>query len=189
MPSGSETVLPSCVNHPLRKTVLRCNKCERPVCRRFVGHTPVGYRCKRCIERHKDGVNPARWYDYCMAAMLPALMSASAGLLFIPPLCFLFALLAPVVGRLSADLVRLATRRRRGRYLLWAAVVGIFLGSLAAFTSPLFLLLGGIVGAHDTGMLLLVLIWPSLYVVGCVIFLWRRFRQLQRQEWVIRWKR
>jgi hypothetical protein len=37
-----------CANHPTVPTVLRCARCEKPICARCRISTPVGYRCLQC---------------------------------------------------------------------------------------------------------------------------------------------
>ena len=37
-----------CANHPTVPTVLRCARCEKPICARCRISTPVGYRCVQC---------------------------------------------------------------------------------------------------------------------------------------------
>ena len=39
----------TCANHPNRETMLRCNKCEKPICLQCAVLTEVGYRCKECV--------------------------------------------------------------------------------------------------------------------------------------------
>src|SRR5215216_5549585 len=38
-----------CANHPDTETLLRCNRCEKPICLKCAVLTDVGYRCKECI--------------------------------------------------------------------------------------------------------------------------------------------
>src|SRR5437667_7912823 len=37
-----------CAAHPGTETVLRCGKCETPICPRCLVQTPVGARCRDC---------------------------------------------------------------------------------------------------------------------------------------------
>ncbi len=44
---SAETPQPMvCANHPNRETMLRCNRCEKPICIHCAVLTEVGYRCK-----------------------------------------------------------------------------------------------------------------------------------------------
>lgn len=169
-----------CANHPSRKTTLRCNKCNKPVCKECVKLTPVGYRCKQCIAQHLFSFNPVRWYDYCIVGTVSAILSAIAGVLIVTPICFAI-FLTPFTGRLIADITFRAIRRRRGRYIPWIATGGVVLGGLASFTFPLFLVYIDAVSLKDF-IGLLVLLWPVTYIIVCASSLNYRFRQIQR-EW------
>ena len=37
-----------CARHPKVETVLRCNRCETPICPKCLVYTPVGVRCPDC---------------------------------------------------------------------------------------------------------------------------------------------
>lgn len=39
---------PSCYLHPGRPALLRCSRCERPICAEDAIEAPVGYQCPRC---------------------------------------------------------------------------------------------------------------------------------------------
>jgi hypothetical protein len=147
-----------CVNHPQTATLLRCNKCGRPVCARCIVRTPVGYRCKDCNRSQQQVYVTAQWPDYVIAFALPALLAPLCGLLSVP-LGFFVIFLAPVAGGGIAELVRLAVRRRRGRQLHWTAAGGFVAGCLPLLGYFLFLALGGGL-ASLTGLL-----WPALYIV------------------------
>ena len=43
-----------CANHPDRETMLRCNKCDKPICYECAVLTPVGYRCKECVREQQN---------------------------------------------------------------------------------------------------------------------------------------
>ncbi len=45
-PATTET--PTCYLHPGRPALLRCSRCERPICSQDAVEAPVGYQCKRC---------------------------------------------------------------------------------------------------------------------------------------------
>jgi hypothetical protein len=46
-PKAAEEAL-HCYRHPKRVTLLRCGKCERPICERCVVLSPAGTRCQEC---------------------------------------------------------------------------------------------------------------------------------------------
>ncbi len=127
-----------CVNHPGRETLLRCNKCNRPVCMDCVRLTDVGYRCKDCINQVRSSFYTASTADYPIAALVSFVVAAVAA-----PIAGLLAgslgfwgfwiafLVGPVAGGILAEIIRRVVGRRRGRYLWLIASVGTVLGVIA----------------------------------------------------------
>src|SRR3954466_8696265 len=60
-PSSDDVVMLRCARHPNVETVLRCGKCETPICPRCLVPTPVGARCPTCAQVKRFGmlVKPA----------------------------------------------------------------------------------------------------------------------------------
>ena len=141
--TASDTIY--CANHPDRETGLRCNRCGKPICPECAVRTSVGYRCRECVKGQQKVFETAVWYDYAVAGVVAAVLSGVGGGL-ISRLGFFVIFLAPVVGGAIAEAIRWAVRRRRSRYLGYAAVGGAVLGML-----PMFLLVG--------------LLWPGLYLL------------------------
>ncbi|MEZ0397388.1 MAG: B-box zinc finger protein [Anaerolineales bacterium] len=154
----------TCANHPNVATTLRCNKCDKPICAKCAVRTPTGYRCKECVRRHQQSFdatfNTARWYDYLIALMLPALLSlaVSIGVAFLTLFVWglIVLILAPSAGELIARLTQAALRRHRSRPLYRLVAAGVILGALPV---SLFLLLTG-------GWFILV--WEIIYLVIAV---------------------
>ena len=46
----SATPRPECYLHPGRAALLRCSRCEQPICGDDAIEAPVGYQCRRCAE-------------------------------------------------------------------------------------------------------------------------------------------
>ncbi len=166
-----------CVNHPQTATLLRCNKCGNPICVKCAVRTPVGYRCRSCNRAQQQVFETAEWYDYAIAIAIAAPLAALAGFL-VTRIGFFVIILAPVVGGAIAEAVRFGVRRRRGRYLAWAAVGGFVLGGAVLIAGPLLgvllsLLLGegGLVLGSLFGAL-----WPLVYVVLGASTLYARLR-------------
>lgn len=150
-----------CANHPDRETTLRCNRCEKPICTRCAILTPVGYRCKECVRGQQAVFETARPADFVIAAMVSAIGSG-VGVALLNFLGFWGFFVAPVVGGGLAELVRLATRRRRGRRLpLVAAIAGAVgvLPTMLPTLGYLFLALSG-GGVEMLGGLLLSAAYP-----------------------------
>ena len=166
-----------CANHPSTPTALRCNKCGKPICARCAVRTPVGYRCPQCVSQQQQVFETARWYDWLVAAALAAPLAFVGGLV-LSVLGFFILFLAPVAGGVVAEAVRWAVRRRRGRYLGWAAVGGFVLGCLPLFIMPLLLAIFGLAGGAMRGVVtgLASIIWPLAYTVIGASTLYARLR-------------
>jgi hypothetical protein len=107
--------------------------------------TPVGYRCRECVRGQQQVFVTAVWSDYIIAAVIVAPLAGLAGFLA-TSLQFFALFLAPVVGGLLAELVRVAVRRRRGRNLNWVAAGAFVVGCLPLFLGPLLSLALGLLG-------------------------------------------
>ena len=123
-----------CANHPTVETRLRCNRCGKPICTRCAVQTPVGYRCKECVNQQQAVFYTGGAIDYVIGGLIALVLGGIAGYLITLLGAWFFALiLGPTVGIGIAEAVRLAVRRRRSRYL-WAAVgAGIIVGTMPAW--------------------------------------------------------
>jgi tetratricopeptide (TPR) repeat protein len=131
--AGRDDEVLYCANHPNVETMLRCNRCGKPICTRCAVQTPVGYRCKQCVGQQQAVFYSGGAGDYVIGGVIALLLGGLAGFLMSLLGAWFFALiLGPAVGIGIAEVVRLAVRKRRSRYL-WAAVgAGIVVGSLPA---------------------------------------------------------
>lgn len=125
-----------CVNHPQTETLLRCNKCGKPVCIKCVVRTPVGYRCKECMNVQHAGYYTATPLDHLIVAIVGLLASIVAGGIAaaLGGLFWFFAIFyAPAAGGLIAEIIRWTIQKRRGKYIWLIAcatlVVGGFVGA------------------------------------------------------------
>jgi hypothetical protein len=129
-----------CENHPNVETMLRCNRCGKPICSRCARQTPVGYRCRQCVGQQQAAFYSGGVVDYVIGAVIGLVLGGVASYLMTLLGVWFFALiLGPTVGIGIAEAVRLAVRRRRSRYL-WAVVgasmlVGALPSLLLALTS------------------------------------------------------
>src|SRR6516162_3207724 len=55
---GGETL--HCARHPHTETVLRCGRCDTPICAKCLVMSPVGARCPKCaqVKRFAIGLKP-----------------------------------------------------------------------------------------------------------------------------------
>lgn len=111
-----------CANHPDRETMLRCNKCNKPICAECAVQTPVGYRCKECVRSQQDKFYTASVSDrtkgFIAAAVGGVILGIAAALVGL--LGLFFGILAavfvgPAVGGGIGEFIWRATGRKRSR--------------------------------------------------------------------------
>lgn len=142
-----------CANHPNVETMLRCNRCSKPICTRCAVQTPVGYRCKECVGQQQAIFYSGGALDYVIGAVLGLILGGIAAyLMALLGFWFFALLLGPTIGVAIAELVRRAVRRRRSRYL-WLAVGG---GMLIGALPSLLLSLGSLWGLLALGLFLVL---------------------------------
>src|SRR4051812_26106380 len=98
-----------CVNHPNELTLVRCGRCDRPICVRCMVDSPVGKKCRSCARPHthleeSTGGQVAVGFAAALAVAIPAgcLMQQ-----------FTFLFLLPIVyGWLVGEVARRAGRSR-----------------------------------------------------------------------------
>jgi tetratricopeptide (TPR) repeat protein len=143
----------TCANHPNVETMLRCNRCGKPICTRCAVQTPVGYRCKECVGQQQAVFFTGGVIDYVVGGAIALVLSGIASYLMTLLGAWFFALiLGPTIGIGIAELVRLAVRRRRSRYLWLVVGGGIVVGALPA----LLVALASLWGLLTLGLFLLL---------------------------------
>ena len=138
----------TCANHPDRETLLRCNKCGKPICISCAVRTPVGYRCNECVREQQNIYFNALGRDNIVALAVGFVLT-----LIVAPIVgfllgsigffgfFIAFIIGSGAGTLVARIIRSAVGNRRGRKLPHMAIAGIILG--VAPWALLFLLSGG----------------------------------------------
>ena len=157
-PPASETT--TCFYHPKRETALQCNRCAKSICTSCAVSTPVGYRCKDCINEQQETFYSAIWYDYLAAVVVTIPMALIASYI-ISGIGWLTIFIAPFAGTLIAEAVRLVSGRRRGRWLPIAVSASIVVGSLP-------ILLSGLIGLLSTALSLWSILWQVVYLALAV---------------------
>jgi hypothetical protein len=135
-----------CANHPNSETLLRCNKCGKPICMKCARQTPVGYRCTECIHQQQNVYFNAASSDNFVALAVGFVISAIgaplAGML-LSGFGFFGLIIAFIAGSgagsLLAQIIRRAVGRRRGRQLPIFALIGIIGGVLIGSVAFLFI--------------------------------------------------
>ena len=129
-----------CAYHPKVETLLRCSKCEKPICSRCAILTPVGSRCRDCAGLRRLPTFDARPVDILRAVGAALVVGLAVGValgfadvLFPPVLGWLLRAAGLVAaGYLVGEAVSVAVNRKRGGPFQVVAVVG-FVFSYALF--------------------------------------------------------
>lgn len=173
-----------CVNHPNVETYLRCNKCGQPICSKCAVQTPVGYRCRNCINAQQRVFYADFCSVYYMVVAVVALPLALVAGWIVPNLGWFVIFLGPLVGVGIAEAAHWAIRRRRGRYT-WLVVCGcIVVGVLPQLLLTLFVFIGPVVDPVTAGYYitsgLMGLLWDVVYLVAAVGSAYARLRPGRR---------
>ena len=153
-----------CANHPETETMLRCNRCEKPICTKCAILTDTGYRCKQCVRGQQKVFETAGSIDYPIGFIVAAVLSY-IGSLIAPRMSFFVILLAPIAGTIIAEIVRVAIRRHRANSLFLTVAAGALIGSLPG-------LLGNLIGQIN----LLGLVWYGIYSATVTSTVYARLR-------------
>jgi hypothetical protein len=122
-----------CANHPSVATMLRCNRCGKPICVRCAVRTPVGYRCRECIGQQQAVYYTGGPTDYLIGGLIALVLGGVAAFVMVLLGAWFFAIiLGPAIGIGIAEVVRLAVRRRRSKYLWLATGAGLVLAAVPA---------------------------------------------------------
>jgi hypothetical protein len=165
----SQTSTLACYNHPDRETMLRCNRCERPICTNCAVLTETGYRCKECVRSQQKVFDTAQTIDYPVAFIVACVLSYLGS--YSTLLGFFVIFIAPVVGVVIAEAVRWSVHRRRSRALSQTALAGVIVGALP----PLLIRLASMVIGGGMAFGLLSLLWPGVYLFLVASSMFYRF--------------
>jgi hypothetical protein len=168
-----------CTNHPKTATSLRCNRCEKPICKKCAVLTPIGYRCKACVSGQQKVYETARWYDYPLAFCLVGFLSFLGSLLALVLQFFIF-FLAPVVGFVISEAARWVIRRRRASKLFKTAALAAALGAIPIVIYGVVIAILAVVFNGASGLFALVdLIWPVAYAIIVTATVYYRMSGIQ----------
>ena len=152
-----------CYVHPDRETLLRCNKCERPICTQCAVLTPTGYRCKECIHSQQKSFETAQNSDLVIAPILAAI-TAMVGSFFSIYLGFFTLFLAPFIGLVIVEVSRWVTQKRRSILLTRLITGAALLGSMPLLIISILRFLNVFqTGAGLSLVGLLPLIWQAAF--------------------------
>jgi hypothetical protein len=134
-----------CARHPQIETVLRCNRCDTPICPRCLVQTPVGAKCPTCANVSRlptvDVTLPYLSRGFGAATVAGAVVGAAwayisgpNGLNFVG---FFLIFLAMGMGWVVSESIALATNRKRSTALaslaVYAMVLAYFVHTSLAF--------------------------------------------------------
>ncbi len=154
----------TCYVHPERQTVLRCNRCEKPICTSCAVQTPTGYRCRQCVRGQQKVFDSAKNLDYILAPLGAALLSY-AGSHVVRFFGFFTLLAAPLAGMIIVEAVKRLTSNRRSKKLFTLTTAGVVLGGLPMLTLMLLRVLFSL-GAGSINIFgLLPLIYQLAYII------------------------
>ncbi len=118
-----------CARHPGVETVLRCGRCDTPICPRCLVQTPVGARCPTCANVRRlptIDVSPAFLLRGIGGGIAAGLATGAVwGFFTSGTFGFFLFLMAIGVGYVIAEAVSIAANRKRGLGLQIAAVGGV----------------------------------------------------------------
>ena len=103
-----------CANHPDRETMLRCNRCDKPICYQCAVRTPVGQRCKECVRTQQNVYYNGGQFDLVIAGGIAVVLGGllgAAGYAFLGIVGFYSLILAFFVGPAAGGVVAEAIRR------------------------------------------------------------------------------
>jgi hypothetical protein len=128
--ASSEPVL-RCARHPSVETVLRCGRCETPICPKCLVATPVGARCPTCarVKRFALLLKPlelARSIGFALGV-------AAIGALIFTYLSFLGLIGLALLGFLVGEAASIGANRKRAPELGPIVVACLFVGCLLVF--------------------------------------------------------
>ncbi|HPR35475.1 MAG TPA: hypothetical protein PKY64_07355 [Anaerolineaceae bacterium] len=141
---------------------LRCNRCNKPITPATAILTETGYRCADCVRAQQRVFDTTKRLDPFLGFVIAAVISY-AGSLLAGLLGFFNLLVAPGVGTLITNAVRLAVNRRRSKVLNRAVLLGAIVGALPLLIREILPLLSGSGPLLTGGVNLLPLIWRAVY--------------------------
>ncbi len=149
-----------CATHPDTETVLRCGRCEKPICPKCLVYTPVGTRCRQCANVKRLPTFNVSREEYLRAIGVGIAVAFGIGLVWGLVLSVPFVgrgffglIVAGAAGYGIGEVISQTVNRRQGRPLEIIAGLATLLGLVNAFLLP------------DLGALLLRGVVPSLGII------------------------
>jgi len=141
---------------------LRCNRCNKPITPATAILTETGYRCAQCVREQQRVFDTTKSLDPVWGFVVAALISF-AGSWLAGLLGFFTILVAPGVGTLITNAVRLVVNRRRSKTLNKAILFGAIAGALPLLIQSILPLLSGSGPLLTGGVNLMPFVWRAAY--------------------------
>lgn len=154
----------TCTVHPDRETLLRCNRCNRPMCNECAVLTPTGYRCKECVRGQQKVFDTTQTRDLVIGVVI-ALILSFLGSFIAQVMQFFTIFVAPIMGLVITEAVRWAVKRRRSKRLAQLSAGAALLGALPLLGLALLNLVVVLAEAGMSAALrpLLLAVWQAVY--------------------------
>ncbi len=142
---GLETL--RCTWHADRETLLRCARCDKPMCPECSRQHPVGLRCKECMRETRSPLYKVSTARYFAAGLTAVAAGSAAALILAAVFGLVSGFLTMIIGFLAggilgtpiAEAVSVSAGRKRGRGLVYAAAAGMVLGVAVAGVVSVFI--------------------------------------------------
>lgn len=125
-----------CARHPSVETVLRCGRCDTPICPRCLVQTPVGARCPTCANVSRlptFNITPVYFARAMTAAIVSGIGVGAVWAIVTGGIGFggfFMIFIGLAIGWAISESISLAANRRRGVGLQVCAVLGAALAFL-----------------------------------------------------------
>jgi hypothetical protein len=151
-----------CANHPEVETLLRCNRCGKPICMKCAVRTPVGYRCRECVYGQQTVFYTATRTHQITGSLVAVLLGLLLGVVgyFAGQLSWLVLFIAPVAGGIAGEAIFRASGRKRARRFNWIGSGLLAAGALLVFLALYLVLRVLLLGYFDVWLL----VWGLLFI-------------------------
>jgi len=119
-----------CYWHPDRETLLRCNKCGKPICTECAIRHPVGLRCKECAQVVRSPIYAVSLPELGLSGVVGLALGIGAAFImtFLRGFWFVAWIIGPIVGGFIAEAMSRVIRYKRGVAMQVLAGLCIALG-------------------------------------------------------------
>jgi len=125
----------TCYKHPDRETLLRCGRCDRPICADCVHHGATGVRCEDCVSLSPRERGQADRRQLQRAAIAACLVALPGGAL-LGAVGMITLITSAVLGFGVGTAALLAAEKHRGPLVQGiagsAALLGVLLGAVVS---------------------------------------------------------